>query len=84
MLENFQMVLNRLTFNLRPVMYDGLLNEEGVRTVEACDRLSEMIGFHDSIEEYLEDETVKRIFEDYSDCRKIRNAKSFLDKKFSL
>jgi hypothetical protein len=80
-LNNFQTILDRLTFHLRPIRNDGFLNEEGIRTLEACDRLSEMVEFHNNLKEYLEDETVKEIFRMYNDCRKIKKAEDFLKKQ---
>lgn len=82
MIKEFQTKLDSVARRLRPVRNDGLLSEEGIRTLEACDRLSEMVEFHDSIKEYLEDETVKEIFKNYNDCRKIKKAEEFL-KKFA-
>lgn len=80
-LEDFKTAVDGVASKLRYVMYDGLLNEEGERTLEAYDRLSEMVGFHNNFKEYMEDEAVKEIFKNYGDCGKIRNAETFLKKQ---
>ena len=82
-LKEFQVALNEIAVKLRPVRNDGLLNEEGIRTLEACDRLSEMVDFCDDFKDYSEDETVKEIFKKFSDCRKIRSAEIFLNRKIN-
>ena len=82
-LKEFQTALDEIAIKLRPVRNDGLLNEEGIRTLEACDRLSEIVEFCDDFKEYSEDETVKEIFKNYGDCRKIKSAETFLNKKIN-
>lgn len=81
-LKDFQTSLDLIARKIRPAMYENLLNEEGIRTLEACDRLSEMVEFHNNFKEYWEDEEVQEIFKNYSDCRKIRSAERFLKKQF--
>lgn len=80
-LKEFKTALDEIAVRLRPVVNDGLLSEEGIRTLEACDRLSEMAEFHDDFKEYSEDEAVKEIFKQFNDCRKIKKAEDFLKKK---
>ena len=82
-LKDFQTSLDNIARRLRPVRNDGLLNGEGIRTLEACDRLSEMVEFYHDFKEYAEDETVKEILENYSDCEKIALAEMFLNKKIN-
>lgn len=80
-LKEFQTALDAISIRLRPVLNDGLLNEEGIRTLEACDRLSEIAEFHDDFKGYSEDEDVKEVFKNFHDCRKIRDAERFLNKQ---
>lgn len=80
-LKEFRIALDRIAIKLRPIRNDGLLNEEGIRTLEAFDRLSEMVEFHDDFKGYLEDEAVKEIFKNFNDCRKVMDAERFLNKK---
>lgn len=79
-LMDFQTSLDDIVARLRPVRLDGLLNEEGIRTYEACYRLSELAEFHDDFKSYAEDEDVKEVFQKYNDCRKVRSAERFLNK----
>ena len=80
-LNDFRTAHYNIAVRLRPVMNDGLLTEEGIRTLEACDRLSELVEFHDDFKDYWEDESVQELFKKFSDCGKIRKAKDFLQKK---
>jgi hypothetical protein len=80
-LKEFQAVLDTIARTLRPIRDDGFLNEEGIRTIDACDRLSEMVEFHNNFKEYSEDEEVQEIFKNFNDCRKIRSAERFLKKR---
>jgi hypothetical protein len=78
---DFQSSLDDIVARLRPVRLDGLLNEEGIRTFEACHRLSELVEFHDDFKSYAEDEDVKEVFKKFNDCRKIREAERFLNRQ---
>lgn len=82
-LKDFQTSLDNIVTKLIYAVSNGLLNDEGVRTIEACRRLSEMVEFCDDFKDYAEDETVKEIFKNFSDCRKIKSAEDFLKKKIS-
>lgn len=77
-LMDFQSSLEDIVTMLRPVRMDALLNEEGIRTYEACHRLSELAEFHDDFKSFAEDEDVKEVFEKFNDCRKVRSAERFL------
>lgn len=82
-LKEFQETLDGVVTKLIYASSNGLLNDEGVRTVEACRRLSEMAEFHDDFKTYTEDESVMEILKQFGDCKKIKNAKYFLDKKIN-
>lgn len=83
MIKDFQRRLDKIVCELIYANVNDLLNDEGVRTLEAFRRLSELAEFHSDFKEYMEDEDVKRIFKDYSDCRKVRSAKEFLDRRIN-
>lgn len=80
-MKEFQETLDGVVTKLIYAISNDFLNDEGVRTIEACRRLSEMVEFHDDFKTYAEDEEVKEVLKRFSDCKKIRNAKHFLDKK---
>jgi hypothetical protein len=82
-LMDFQSSLDDIVARLRPVRVDGLLNEEGIRTFEACHRLSELAEFHDDFKSYAEDGDVKEVFKQFSDCRKVKSAERFLGKQIA-
>ena len=79
--KEFQTVLDEITTRLRIVRNEGLLNDEGNRTLEACDRLSELVEFHNDFSDYMEDDDVNDILENFSDCKKINSIERFLNKK---
>ena len=82
-MEEFQETLDSIVSKLIYAKSNDLLNEEGFKTVEGCYRLSAMVGFYDDFKAYAEDEEVKEIFKKFGDCKVLRSAKRFLDKKIN-
>lgn len=79
-MRKFEDVVEKVIAKLEAVETMKLLNDEGVRTLEAYKKLLDLVPFYDDLRKFAEDEDVKEIFDEYKDCDKVLSAKRYLKK----
>lgn len=58
----------------------GLLNSEGVATLEAYRYILKVTPFYADLKEFYESSKVKEILALYGDCKEVKKLKAFLDR----
>lgn len=80
-IREFEEVVRKLKKELDSMNNKGFLNEAGIRTMEAYNKLLRIVPFFDDLKEFAEYDKVKDVINEYADCDEIKHVKWFLDKQ---